>query len=49
MDHWWNDTDMEKMKFSVKTLSQGHRVVPTQTSHDLDWNRHTTFAVRGRG
>jgi hypothetical protein len=26
MEHWWNDTDMEKPKHSEKSLSQRHPV-----------------------
>jgi len=26
MEHWWNDTDREKLKHSVKNLSQCHFV-----------------------
>jgi hypothetical protein len=33
MEHWWNDKDMGKSKYLVKTLSQCHlsSANPTQT------------------
>jgi len=33
MEHWWNDTDKIKRKYSEKTLTQCHCV---QDSHS-DW------------
>jgi hypothetical protein len=26
MEHWWNETDREKLKYSAKNLSQCHFV-----------------------
>jgi len=36
MEHWWNDTDSRKLKYSKKNFSQLHFI--HQIVHEVAWD-----------
>jgi len=46
MEHWWNDTDSRKLKYSKKNFSQLHFI--HQIVHEVAWDWTRSSVVRGQ-